>query len=424
MEGQTTTPGWIPQTDAEKSAVLNQLDRLLADPSFARSQRYPSCLRFVVSRALAGESDLLKERILGIEIFGRKPDYDTTEDPIVRVTATKIRKRILAYYAQPEHYSELKLSFPAGSYVPIFESPREGCQPEPAAKHLLPVSMNGIEARQSLKRAEPPDPFPVITVPTRPSWQIIGAALFCLLMIAAVSVLVWRGERKSAFVAFWGSLLNSHQNILLCIGDEPRGTVALMDASNPVLPSVAGNPPSIVDVDNVGPVSAIVQMLSTHGQESTVQGQRRTTLSNLSGGPTILLGAYNNVWTLRFTQNMRFHFADEMESKTYWIEDRNNPGNRAWMRDIRMQVTETGTDYALVARFRAPDTGQPTVVIAGISHYSNLAAVNFLLSAEALRQLDAIASPRWRDANLEFVLKMTKVDGHTGTPAIVAADVW
>ena len=64
---------------------------------------------------------LLKERTLGIEIFGRDADDHTASDPIVRVTATEIRKRIAQYYQEPGHETELRLSLPSGrcSSVPL-----------------------------------------------------------------------------------------------------------------------------------------------------------------------------------------------------------------------------------------------------------------------------------------------------------------
>ena len=73
--------------DAEKKAVQEQLERLLRNPHFSQSRRFPSFLRFVIGQTLIGRPDLLKERTLGIEIFGRDADYDTASDPIVRVTA-------------------------------------------------------------------------------------------------------------------------------------------------------------------------------------------------------------------------------------------------------------------------------------------------------------------------------------------------
>ena len=125
---------WLPATSDRKDAVKEQLDRLLLDPSFQRSKRYPSLLRFLVFRTLDGEADSLKERILGIEVFGRRPDYDTNEDPIVRVTVAEVRKRIQKYYEDPRHQNELHIVLPTGSYIPIFEFPADSTAYSPALR--------------------------------------------------------------------------------------------------------------------------------------------------------------------------------------------------------------------------------------------------------------------------------------------------
>src|ERR1700733_11926995 len=118
--------------EAEKKAVLDQLERLLSNPHFSQSRRFPSFLRFVIDQTLNGRPELLKERTLGIEIFGRDADYDTASDPIVRVTETEIRKRIAQYYQEPGHETELRLSLPSGSYIPQFHWPQAVKQSEPA----------------------------------------------------------------------------------------------------------------------------------------------------------------------------------------------------------------------------------------------------------------------------------------------------
>ena len=91
---------WKPERDADKAAVRRQLERLLANPAFKNSKRYPALLRFVVERVLDGHMDALKERTLGIEVFHRDPDYDTNQDPVVRTTAVEVRKRLAQYYQE------------------------------------------------------------------------------------------------------------------------------------------------------------------------------------------------------------------------------------------------------------------------------------------------------------------------------------
>src|ERR1700678_3647520 len=116
-------------SDEEKTAIQEQVGRLLADSHFSQSRRFPSFLRYVVDKTLAGQEDALKERTLGVEIFGRRAAYDTASYPIVRVTAAEIRKRIAQYYQEPGHEFEIRVSLPAGSYVPQFHWPQTAITP-------------------------------------------------------------------------------------------------------------------------------------------------------------------------------------------------------------------------------------------------------------------------------------------------------
>ena len=82
------------ETEAERNAIQAQLERILTDPLFKNSKRYPNLLRYVVESALDGHTSELKERTLGVAVFEREPDYDTNLDPVVRITAAEVRKRL------------------------------------------------------------------------------------------------------------------------------------------------------------------------------------------------------------------------------------------------------------------------------------------------------------------------------------------
>src|ERR1700730_13871775 len=123
--------------EADREAIGSQMERMLANPLFKNSKRYPNLLRYIVEHTLAGFPAELKERTLGVEVFGRQPDYDTNADPIVRATAGEIRKRIAQYYHEHGHESEIRIDLVPGSYVPEFEIPAAKTAPIPL---VLPVA--------------------------------------------------------------------------------------------------------------------------------------------------------------------------------------------------------------------------------------------------------------------------------------------
>src|SRR5579863_3580076 len=108
--------------------VRKQLNRLLAHSLFTNSKRYPVLLAYTVEQTLLGNASDLKERTIGVEAFGREPNYDVNLDPVVRTTAAEVRKRLIQYYYGPDHAGELIIELLVGSYVPTFR--------EPAASHM------------------------------------------------------------------------------------------------------------------------------------------------------------------------------------------------------------------------------------------------------------------------------------------------
>jgi hypothetical protein len=94
------------------------LDRILASHLFQCGRRYPA---FLVQQALDGAGDELKERSLGVVVFRRSAEYDTSADPVVRNTVSEVRKPLEEYYSDPDHAGELRISLPVGGYVPEFQ---------------------------------------------------------------------------------------------------------------------------------------------------------------------------------------------------------------------------------------------------------------------------------------------------------------
>ncbi len=100
------------------SELRRHLQTIVQEKAFKGSNRSAQFLTHVVEQALAGHFESLKERVIGIELFGRSPSYDTSEDAIVRVTASDVRKRLLQFYGESGGSSKFRVSLPSGSYIP------------------------------------------------------------------------------------------------------------------------------------------------------------------------------------------------------------------------------------------------------------------------------------------------------------------
>jgi TolB-like protein/tetratricopeptide (TPR) repeat protein len=121
-------------------AVRKQLDRILASPGFCRNERLSRFLRFVVERHLEGRDPELKESLVAIEVFGRKPDYDPKQDSIVRTEAGRLRARLIEYYASDGSCDLVVIELPKGGYRPHWRAGPPlvlpGTAPAPPARRV------------------------------------------------------------------------------------------------------------------------------------------------------------------------------------------------------------------------------------------------------------------------------------------------
>lgn len=124
----------MPSLQSDAQAVRRQLDRVLESPGFSRNERLPGFLRFVVEGHLDGKDHELKESVIAITVFGRRPDFDSRLDPVVRTEAVRLRARLNEYYIKEGSADALVIELPKGGYVPRFrevEEERQVTAPNP-----------------------------------------------------------------------------------------------------------------------------------------------------------------------------------------------------------------------------------------------------------------------------------------------------
>src|SRR5215471_19727165 len=119
--GHTSGPvrAGVPQREEQ---IRQELDRVLASHEFRSSKRSQEFLRYVVEHALSGQGEMLKERTIGIEVFGRPTSYDPSDDATVRVKAGEVRKRLGLYYSSEGAHDTIRIELPSGTYVPQFHA--------------------------------------------------------------------------------------------------------------------------------------------------------------------------------------------------------------------------------------------------------------------------------------------------------------
>jgi hypothetical protein len=384
------------ESGAGPEAVREQLERILASPLFRNSKRYPSLLRYVVEQALDGHASELKERTLGIEVFGRTPDYDTNVDPVVRISAAEIRKRIAQYYHEPGHDDELRIDLPLGSYVPEFRA--AAVKPAPAPEPLpAPIVFPVLTA-----------PEPVVPPTPRPSpWRTVSAVL--AIVLACTALAWWRPwAQPTALERFWQPMLSTGKPVLLCIGrtHDPDGRphgVALTDATT---------------------MARLSGLLGSHGSTFTIRAEDQATFGDVRQNPAVLIGAFNDSWSLRLANSGRFTL--HQQGDTDWIQDQQNPSSRTW--EVTRPTVASGDtmtkDFGLITRVIDPATDRIMVMVGGLWGYGTLAAGEFLTDPKYMAALAQQAPAGWQKKNIQIVIGTEVIRGNSGPPKMLAFYAW
>lgn len=410
----------------EPAAIREQLERLLCHPLFANSKRYPVLLAYVVEQTLAGNGGDLKERSIGIEVFGREPSYDANADPVVRITAAEVRKRLTQYYYDPSHSGELVIELTVGTYQPTFRLP----DPEPSADSV-------VEPEPVIAEAPAPEPVPVVmnVHPPRHSSLLMAGVITALVVLAAGAgllggLLYHRTPPPSLIERFWEPITSASGTATYCLGEPARNLDVGSINSLENVPSDTKQMPLYFRLHYSGNL-ALADVITLTRTAATLETRHKAfrvipaseaSFSELREGPIVLIGAFDNLWTLRVTQKLRFGF--ESKDGVALIVDRKSNRKTTWETAWDQPYEKLSRDYAIVARIHDVTTGQPVIIAAGISEEGTEAAGEILYNPQYLAALLEHAPANWEQKNMEAVIETQVIGGHSGPPNVLAVEFW
>jgi hypothetical protein len=366
------------------------LDRVLASREFQSSKLCQSFLRYVVENTLNGHPDTLKERTIGIDVFGKPASYDPSEDAGVRVKAGEVRKRLRSYYLSGSAGAQVLIDLPPGTYVPEF-------------RHL--------------KREEPPA---VGKRRVRSPLFLIGGAV--VLLALGIAAFFWlRPRPATALDQFWSPVFQSHKAVFVCTAPVP----VYSDIRNP-----GGAPPTRVEdfvlisnrfvaVSDVNSATQIADMFGRMGEPYKLRVGNDVSFRDLRTAPAVLVGFSYTQW---HEIGEHFRYSIDLSRRPFGVSQDGAPTN--WTIRTHPDDPELNEDYAIVSRVLYPGTNNMIVEITGISHYGTEAATDLVtnptLLQDALRKLPA----GWQQKNVQIVLHVEVVSGYPSVPTVVSTHVW
>jgi hypothetical protein len=417
----------------KKQQILHELENILESRFFRSAGRSKQFLRFVVQHKLDGHSEPLKERTIGVEVFERPHNYATGDDPVVRVQAGEVRRRLHEYYQAAPAEPPVHIELPIGSYSPLF---REGAPAVPS--HTPPLNLPAPEP-DAPKKKQPIG-----------RWAIVAMCLTSVL-VSGIALLVFHrtAVRESAVDQFWKPAFATHQAVLICLAAPVvyRPTDALykkyalthpgtfqseLDRTNNPLPLDPNESILWSDMWNYSGYGvvrggdayaavALSGLLAKIGKPSQLRIGANYSFADLRTSPAVMVGAFNNRWTMGITSNLRFVFVEQ--DGRFMIREQVKNG-RVWEEHYDENKGEVIDDTAIVARLLDSKTGQFTIVVAGIGERGTQAAGEFVSNPELLGQGLRSVPAGWQTKNLEIVLQTSVTDLVPGPPRVVAAYSW
>jgi adenylate cyclase len=124
-------------------------------------------LRFVVEETLAGRGDRLKGYTIAVEVFEKPETFDAQSDPLVRVEAGRLRRRLVEYYHGDGESDRVRIELPRGGYAPMFSYV---AAPALAPAPGKPARRRNRVARRFLAAA-------LVAIATLLAWEVVNRGL-------------------------------------------------------------------------------------------------------------------------------------------------------------------------------------------------------------------------------------------------------
>lgn len=424
----------IPVDAASAAIVLRELERILESPPFRGSPRRKQFLSYVVRHSLEGRHELLKERVIGAEVFQLDADYATGDNPVVRVQAGEVRRRLEQCYHNAPPEVPVRIEIPLGSYCAVFHWQQ--------AEH--PSTATLAEASRDAAPAAP-----LLAARRSPKYLWLVAA-GCLLVILAAAIATRHGLHAHSSAAptainlFWSPVFKTPQPVIICLAKpvvyrpslemyrrytqkHPGTFETEPERDNEILPLDPETRMTWGDMEIYpgygvasGDTFAAVQiskLLVRIGKPSQLRIGKGYSFEDLRTSPAVIVGAFNNRWTMQMTAGLHFALSPDLS-----IQEQ-GPVRRTWQSQFDTRGAYTA-DYGVLTRLLNAKTGQFLISAAGVGSPGTQAAGELVSNPDYLAEALRNAPAGWDSKNIQLVVQTNVIDSIPGPPRVVAAYYW
>ena len=406
----------IAESDEARVALEKHLDEIIEGTGFKGSHRSGQFLKYIVDQAIAGRFELLKERVIGMELLGRPPTYDTGEDAIVPVTASDVRKRLLQHYGSRQEISEFRISLPLGSYIPEITRENYGdahsldvqklhqkpvaMVPGSAAANREPAAISNAPQEHGVAVLDAPG-FEAAHSKNRTWMRWLSTAILLVVLNLVLFGVLWKrtshSELAPVSVLPWSALFSSPHATHLITSDPGIVAIQALTGSR-ISVSDYPNRDFIPEHNNLTPeVRRICLNMLSGGSAPTVDTQTAVNVAELAQNNSkkvdVQAARYIQFSNLKTDDNFIFLgsplsdpwvslFDDQLDFRIVVAED----SGKEIIRNVRPGTDEQpsyiptaqggapGTSYAIIALVQNPDQNGLVLLLAGLNSEGTLAA--------------------------------------------------
>jgi hypothetical protein len=416
-----------PSVDERRALI----ERVAASAQLRRSARLRDFLLYVGRQSLKEGCPEINEQEIGAKVFGRPPSYDRSQDNIVRVNATELRKRIQSYFLSEGADEPLILEIPRGGYKPIFHRRLPEVPHRPALVAKIPLQENlQPRTQEAAARRGLPLRTHILWAAASLALAIICFVLFQQNRTLRHAIYTWDG--RPAVASLWTDFVHSH----------PQIDIVLPDASVSLGEEIIGHPMSLSDYLNhsymrlpqslnlsadrmadlngifghnlvtMGDFHAAQQILALTPLSSSLHltFSRFYTADSVKRDSFILIGGKKaNPWVRLFDDQMNFSLDyDNPHSQSFIANRHPQPGEQAVYSAPMDSNAFTG--YSVVAYLPNPSQTGNVIILAGTDSDATSAAAEFLTSEEQLDKFRNTLHVQ-KFPHFEVLLKTSRLSG-------------
>jgi hypothetical protein len=361
--------------------------RILDSEGLRRSGKLKELLAYLLRRAIVSPNTPVSEQNIGAEVYGRRLDYDTTHDTIVRVQIAQLRKKLERYYEIEGARDEQILTIPRGRYLALWR-PR------------VTESTNSTQSTTPAANSVPGKRV-------RPSALVVALVALCAILLLTIAIMAI-GQNKAirqspAVASLWSEILAPGKTTQVVLSDPGIVMLSLAAGRRIRFPDL-GNRPFQSPLDSINASAEYKSLLRgiTSAQLTTLSDlelvrsitelglsdpgalnvvvARDFRIRDLNSSNSILVGyGLSNPWVEVFQQTINFVLdldtATNTKSITNLHPNRGEP-DRYLLGDA--QKADPTQGFATVDLFPNPAHSGKVMIISAVDVPGTEAAIRFL----------------------------------------------